>query len=56
MVKEDPKKISYLAEDRPNGIMQFDIIDVHFRKAFLFYYMTGCRKKAEPFKADFNGN
>ena len=44
-----------LAEDEFNGIMQFDVIDVHFRRAFLFYYMTGCRK-AEPFKADLNGN
>tara|TARA_R100000654_G_scaffold66637_1_gene94930 strand:- start:28 stop:570 length:543 start_codon:yes stop_codon:yes gene_type:complete len=35
--------------------MQLDVIDVHFRKAFLFYYMTGCRK-AEPFKADLRGN
>ena len=55
LVKETPKEISYLSEDEFNGIMQLDVIDVHFRKAFLFYYMTGCRK-AEPFKADLNGN
>ena len=55
LVKEDPKPISYLTEDEFNSIMQLDVIDVHFRKAFLFYYMTGCRK-AEPFKADLNGN
>ena len=35
--------------------MKLDIIDVHFRRAFLFYYMTGCRK-SEPFKADLSGN
>jgi integrase len=55
LVKETPKEISYLSEDEFNGIMQLDVIDLHFRKAFLFYYMTGCRK-AEPFKADLNGN
>jgi hypothetical protein len=55
LVKETPKEISYLTEDEFNGIMQLDVIDVHFRKAFLFYYMTGCRK-AEPFKAELSGN
>ena len=55
LVKEIPKEISYLTEDEFNGIMQLDVIDVHFRKAFLFYYMTGCRK-AEPFKAELKGN
>jgi integrase len=55
LVKETPNEISYLTEDEFNGIMQLDVIDVHFRKGFLFYYMTGCRK-AESFKADLNGN
>ena len=55
LVKEIPKEISYLTEDEFNGIIQLDVIDVHFRKAFLFYYMTGCRK-AEPFKAELKGN
>ena len=55
LVREDQKLPNYLTEEEFNGIMQLDIIDVHFRKAFLFYYMTGCRK-AEPFKADLNGN
>ena len=35
LVKETPKEISYLTEDEFNGIMQLDVIDVHFRKAFL---------------------
>ena len=55
LVKEDPKPIAYLTEDQFSDIMKCDIIDVHFRKAFLFYYMTGCRK-AEPFNATLSGN
>jgi len=55
MVKEDPKPIAYLTENEFSDIMNCDIIDVHFRKAFLFYYVTGCRK-AEPFNATLSGN
>ena len=55
LVREDQKLPNYLTEEEFNGIMQLDIIDVHFRKAFLFYYMTGCRK-SEPFNAELKGN
>ena len=55
LVKEDVKPIAYLTEDQFRDIMNCDVIDVHFRKAFLFYYMSGCRK-AEPFNATLSGN
>ena len=55
LVKEDVKPIAYLTEDQFSDIMNCDVIDVHFRKAFLFYYMSGCRK-AEPFNATLSGN
>ena len=55
LVKEIPKAISYLTEEEFNNIMKLDIIDVHFIRTFLFYYMTGCRK-AQPFKAELSGN
>ena len=55
LVREDEKLPNYLSEDEFNQIMKLDIIDVHFRRAFLFYYMTGCRK-SEPFLGDLSGN
>ena len=55
LVKEDPKPIAYLTEDEFNSVMKCEIIDVHFRKSFLFYYMTGCRK-SEPFEGKLSGN
>ena len=55
LVKEDSKPIAYLTEVQFSDIMNCDVIDVHFRKAFLFYYMSGCRK-AEPFNATLSGN
>jgi len=55
LVKEDSKPIAYLTEDELNGIMKCDIIDVHFRKSFLFYYMTGC-SKSEPFEGKLSGS
>jgi integrase len=55
MVVADPKPIAYLSEPNFNDIMQCDIIDVHFRRSFLFYYMTGCRK-SEPFNGILAGD
>ena len=55
LVREGQKLPNYLTEDEFNNIMQLDIIDVHLRETFLFYYMTGCRK-SEPFNADLKGN
>jgi len=36
LVKEDSKPIAYLTEVQFSDIMNCDVIDVHFRKAFLF--------------------
>ena len=55
MVKEDEKPPQYLTDAEFKSIMKCDIIDDHFKKAFVFYLYTGCRK-TEPFIADLNGN
>ena len=53
-VREDEKPPQYLTDEEFKSIMQCDIIDDHFKKAFVFYLYTGCRK-TEPFIADLNG-
>jgi len=54
-VREDEKPPQYLTDAEFKSIMKCDIIDDHFKKAFVFYLYTGCRK-TEPFIADLNGN
>ena len=54
LVREDQKLPEYLTESQFNDIINCDIVNAHFRKAFLFYYITGCRK-SEPFKAELSG-
>ena len=36
-------------------IMKTVAVDIHFKRAFLFYFMTGCRK-SEPFHGTISGN
>jgi integrase len=45
----------YLSETKLGKLFSTDMIDEHFRKAFLFYAMTGCRL-AEPFNGTLSGN
>ena len=55
MVKADKKPPMYLSETKLGQLFKTDMVDEHFRKAFLFYAMTGCRLK-EPFEGVLNGN
>ena len=55
MVKADKKPPMYLSETKLGQLFKTDMIDEHFRKAFLFYAMTGCRL-AEPFEGTLSGD
>ena len=55
MVKADRKPPMYLSETKLGQLFKTDMVDEHFRKAFLFYAMTGCRLK-EPFEGVINGD
>ena len=55
MVKADRKPPMYLSETKLGQLFKTDMVDEHFRKAFLFYAMTGCRLK-EPFEGVLNGD
>ncbi len=48
MVKEVRKPPMYLSEKKLRELFSTDLINEHYRKAFLFYAMTGCRL-TEPF-------
>ena len=45
----------YLSETKLGKLFSSDMVDEHFRKAFLFYAMTGCRLR-EPFEGIVNDN
>ena len=55
MVKADKNPPMYLSETKLGKLFRTDMIDEHFRKAFLFYAMTGCRL-AEPFNGTLSVN
>ena len=55
MVKADKNPPMYLSETKLGKLFSTDMIDEHFRKAFLFYTMTGCRL-AEAFNGTISGN
>ena len=55
MVKADKNPPMYLSETKLGKLFSTDMIDEHFRKAFLFYAMTGCRL-AEAFDGTISGN
>ena len=43
MVMVDKKPPMYLSETKLGKLFRTDMVDEHFRKAFLFYAMTGYR-------------
>jgi integrase len=49
------KSPMYLTETNMLKLFSSDMIDLHYRKAFYFYAITGCRLN-EPFKGNINGN
>ena len=55
MVKVDKNPPMYLSETKLGKLFSTDMIDEHFRKAFVFYTMTGCRL-AEAFNGTISGN
>ena len=55
MVRADKKPPMYLSETKLGQLFRTDMVDEHFRKAFLFYTMTGCRL-AEPFEGTLSGD
>ena len=55
MVKADKKPPMYLSETKLGKLFRTDMVDEHFRKAFLFYAMTGCRL-AEAFEGTLSGD
>jgi len=55
MVRVDKKPPMYLSETKLGKLFRTDMVDEHFRKAFLFYAMTGCRL-TEPFEGTLSGD
>ena len=55
MVRADKKPPMYLSETKLGQLFRTDMVDEHFRKAFLFYTMTGCRLR-EPFEGTLSGD
>ena len=55
MVRADKKPTMYLSETKLGKLFSTDMVDEHFRKAWLFYALTGCRL-AEPFEGTLNGD
>ena len=55
MVKADKKPPMYLSETKLGQLFYTDMVDEHFRRAFLFYALTGCRL-AEPFEGTLSGD
>tara|TARA_B110000444_G_C18828010_1_gene591461 strand:- start:1759 stop:2127 length:369 start_codon:yes stop_codon:yes gene_type:complete len=47
-VREDEKPPQYLTDVEFKSMMDCDIIDDHFKKKFVFYLYTGCRKTETP--------
>jgi integrase/recombinase XerD len=54
-VKADKKPPMYLSETKLGQLFKSDMVDEHFRKAFLFYAMTGLRL-AEAFEGTLSGD
>jgi integrase len=54
MVHVDEKPVQYLSDSDLAEIMKCDVIENHYKRAFMFYLETGCRK-TEPFKATLSG-
>ena len=55
MVRADKKPPMYLSETKLGKLFSTDMVDEHFRKAFLFYAMTGLRL-AEAFEGTLSGD
>ena len=55
MLRVNEKPPMYLTETNMLKLFSSDMIDIHFRKAFYFYAMTGCRLM-EPFNGYVSGN
>ena len=55
MVRADRKPPMYLSETKLGKLFSTDMVDEHFRKAFLFYAMTGLRLR-EPFEGTLSGD
>ena len=55
MVRADKKPPMYLSETKLGKLFSTDMVDEHFRKAFLFYTMTGLRL-AEAFEGTLSGD
>ena len=54
MVEANQKPVAYLSDSKLANIMKTDAVENHFKRAFLFYLLTGCRK-AEPFQGTLSG-
>ena len=55
MVRADKKPPMYLSETKLGKLFSTDMVDEHYRKAFLFYTMTGLRL-AEAFEGTLSGD
>ena len=55
MLDVKAKSPMYLTETNMLKLFSSDMIELHYRKAFYFYAITGCRLN-EPFKGNINGN
>jgi len=55
MLKINTKKPMYLTETNMLKLFSSNMMDLHYRKAFYFYAMTGCRLM-EPFNGYVSGN
>ncbi|MFL3045335.1 MAG: tyrosine-type recombinase/integrase [Candidatus Neomarinimicrobiota bacterium] len=54
MIKVKDKPPMYLSEEKLLNLFRSDSVEEHYRKAFYFYAMTGCRLQ-EPFNGYING-
>lgn len=54
-IQADVKPPSYLTDSDMEKIIESESVDNHFKRAFVFYFLTGCRK-AEPFQGKISGN
>ena len=55
MLDVKAKKPMYLTETNMLKLFSSDMVEEHYRKAFFFYAVTGCRLN-EPFKGTISGN
>ena len=54
MVKADEKPVAYLSDKDFKKILQTNAVEDHFKRSFIFYLSTGCRK-TEPFQGKLSG-